>query len=626
MGARWRGSVEATRRRHGGSAAEDFAQYKLHFVDDIQHDYEVIRPMVLLAETIAERSRQTGIERTVVGAKARRFAMAGMLGLVDQRLGNLGRKDHVYPEAIAAHILYLKQLYPPIHDRELVRIVQRKFGYQTNHHTVKHFLARHASPLQLEFNLLAFAEFADAYQARWTVVRMWYEGWNKQSIAGCLQMARSHVYAIIAAFERDGFEGLEDHRTRPVSHPDNQLTLPFLQAVLDLQQEYPRAGRFRIHGLLEQAQGADLPSEATIGRAMAINRRVHGAPGPWSSASDEHEITTEPRHLPSRPHYRHHLWFVDIRYLVKLEGRWVYSLCILEGYSRTILAGMASEHQDLPALLQLLFAALSSYGCPAGIVSDHGAVFQAHDYVAILKALEIEPKYIELRKPWQNLIEAQFKVQLRLADFKFEQARTVDEIQQLHAAFIETFNTTRHWAHQERTDNRRTPVDVLGWVRGRAVDPERLRHLFGRVQFLRTVNPYGFVSIQRFYIYAEQGLSRQRVSVWIYEGQLRIEYRETLVARYRCAYDQPQKRLRGVSHPMLYPTVFASPQLELIELDDAQWIKVQQRSVSRRIKLMIAMGEQLAFAGWGTSVLIFFYLQVVEGVGRTCFPHVSCVM
>jgi hypothetical protein len=124
------------------SAAEDFAQYKLHFVDDIQHDYEVIRPIVLFAETIAERSRQTGIERTVVGAKARRFAMAGMLGLVDQRLGNLGRKDQVYPEAIAAHILYLKQLYPPIHDRELVRIVQRKFGYQTNHHTVKHFLNR----------------------------------------------------------------------------------------------------------------------------------------------------------------------------------------------------------------------------------------------------------------------------------------------------------------------------------------------------------------------------------------------------------------------------------------------------------------------------------------------------
>jgi transposase InsO family protein len=59
---------------------------------------------------------------------------------------------------------------------------------------------------------------------------------------------------------------------------------------------------------------------------------------------------------------------------------------MLEGYSRTILAGMASEHHDLPALLPLLFAALSTYGCPEAIVSDHGAVFQAHDDVTILKA------------------------------------------------------------------------------------------------------------------------------------------------------------------------------------------------------------------------------------------------
>ena len=116
---------------------------------------------------------------------------------------------------------------------------------------------------------------------------------------------------------------------------------------------------------------------------------------------------------------------------------------------------------------------------PGGIVSDHGAVFRADDYVTILKALEIEPKYIELRKPWQNLIEAQFKVQLRLADFKFEQAGTVEEIQRLHAAFIETFNTTRHGAHQDRAESRWTPVDVLGWAQGRTVAPERLRRLFG---------------------------------------------------------------------------------------------------------------------------------------------------
>jgi hypothetical protein len=31
----------------------------------------------------------------------------------------------------------------------------------------------------------------------------------------------------------------------------------------------------------------------------------------------------------------------------------------------------------------------------------------------VLKALEIEPYYIDKGNPWQNLIEAQFKVQLR---------------------------------------------------------------------------------------------------------------------------------------------------------------------------------------------------------------------
>jgi hypothetical protein len=138
------------------SGAEDFAQYKLQFIDYIQHDYEVIRPIVLFAETIAERSRQTGVERTVVGDKARRFVREGMLGLVDQRAGQAGRKGHVYPDAVAAYMLYAKQLYPSIHDRELVRIVARKFGYKTNHHTVKRFFERHALPVQLELAMPTF--------------------------------------------------------------------------------------------------------------------------------------------------------------------------------------------------------------------------------------------------------------------------------------------------------------------------------------------------------------------------------------------------------------------------------------------------------------------------------------
>jgi transposase InsO family protein len=593
------------------SAQEEFEHIRRQFIDPIQHDYEVIRPIVLFAETAAERSRQTGVERTVVGDKARRFVLEGMLGLTDRRAEAAGRKGRSYPEAIASYIVYLKQLYPPIHLREIARIVQRKFGYKTNHHTLKRFLEPYNTPIQLELGLTTFSTFADAYQARWTVVRMAYEGWNKKSIADCLTLSRTHVYTILEAFERDGFAGLEDQRTRPPQHPDNQLTLPLLKEILDIQHEYPRAGRFRVHGLLEQQRAEPPPSERTVGRAMAINRQFHGAPGPWQSARDEPPEAVSFKHLPYRPAYRHHLWFTDIRYLVQLDGSWVYSICLIEGYSRKIVAGMASPHQDLTAILQILFAALAEYGCPQAIVSDNGSVFRAGDYLAILRALDIEPLHIEQGKPWQNMIEAQFKVQLRLADFHFEQARTLEEVQNQHAAFIETFNTTSHWAHRTRADGHRTPVEVLGWLRGRVVEPQRLRELFGRTEFLRTVNHYGFVSVQRFYLYAENGLARQRVSIWIYEGQLRIEYHKTLLARYRCIYDARHGQLQEVSAPTLYATAFRSPQLELIELDAEQWRKCQRRPLSTYTRLRAMLPEQLFLLNLGASALFFLALKAM---------------
>jgi putative transposase len=487
------------------SAAEDFDRIRMECIDPLQYAYELIRPIVLFGESAAERSRQTGVDRTVIGEKARRFVTDGMSALADGRTQPATGQGPTYPDAIAGYILYLKQRYPPIHLREIERILARKFGYHTNHHTLKRFLAPYETPLQLELDLTTFSSFGDGYEARWTVVRMAQEGWNKTSIADCLKLSRRHVYNILDAFDKHGFDGLKDHRTRPLHHPDNQLNLPFLKTLLDLQREYPRAGRVRLYGILEQQQEA-LPSERTVGRGMATNRQFHGAPGPWVSARDEQPAPVSYHHLPYRPTHPHHMWFTDIRYLVQLNGSWVYSICVMEGYSRKMLAGMVSEHQDLTAVLQLLYVALAEYGCPEAIVSDNGSVFTAGAYLSILKALEIEALHIEKGKPWQNLIEAQFKVQLRLADFKFEQAQTLEAMQNEHAAFIDTFNTTRHYAHRRRADGYRTPVDVLGWLRGRRVEGKELRELFRRSEFLRTVNPYGFVSVQRFYIYAENGL------------------------------------------------------------------------------------------------------------------------
>jgi len=184
-------------------------------------------------------------------------------------------------------------------------------------------------------------------------------------------------------------------------------------------------------------------------------------------------------------------------------------------------------------------------------------------------------------------------------------------VQHQHAAFIETFNTTPHWAHRTRADGQRTPGEVLGWLRERIVEPQRLRELFGRTEFLRTVHHYGLVSVQRFSLYAEHGLARQRVSIWIYDGQLRLESHKTLVARYRCIYDRQHRQLHDVNEPLFSTTPFASPQLELIELADEQWRKFQRRPARNYSKHIAMFGHQLSLLDLGISALILWALKAV---------------
>jgi hypothetical protein len=110
--------------------------------------------------------------------------------------------------------------------------------------------------------------------------------------------------------------------------------------------------------------------------------------------------------------------------------------------------------------------------------------------------------------------------------------------------------------------------------------------------------------VQRFFIYAEQGLAKQRVAVWIYAGRLNIEYQQTKLARYQCVLDRQQKSLTALSHPQLYPTSFASPQLEFFELDDEAWLKVRLRPPYSRHGQYEPSMRQLPLLGTGADCAI----------------------
>jgi hypothetical protein len=101
------------------------------------------------------------------------------------------------------------------------------------------------------------------------------------------------------------------------------------------------------------------------------------------------------------------------------------------------------------------------------------------------------------------------------------------------------------------------------------------------------------------------------VLIWIYEGELSIEYQKTLLVRYRCDYDLKQGQLQGLSDATLYTTGFTPPQLELIELDDEQWVKFQRRPTRTYSKRIAMLPKQLPLLDLGASALILLALKAI---------------
>jgi hypothetical protein len=66
-----------------------------------------------------------------------------------------------------------------------------------------------------------------------------------------------------------------------------------------------------------------------------------------------------------------------------------------------------------------------------------------------------------------------------------------------------------------------------------------------------------------------------------------------------------------VREPTLYTTPFASPQLELIELDDEQWMKFQRRPARPYSRRMAMLPQQLSLLDLGTSALVLLALKAI---------------
>jgi hypothetical protein len=68
-----------------------------------------------------------------------------------------------------------------------------------------------------------------------------------------------------------------------------------------------------------------------------------------------------------------------------LDGVKWWSLSILEGYSRTMLAGAVARSEASWVALMVLYTACLRYGVPAFLISDSGGAFTSHECDAVCK-------------------------------------------------------------------------------------------------------------------------------------------------------------------------------------------------------------------------------------------------
>jgi transposase InsO family protein len=271
--------------------------------------------------------------------------------------------------------------------------------------------------------------------------------------------------------------------------------------------------------------------------------------------------------MPFQAHRRHQYWTVDVRYLDhQLGGGNIYSVTILDNYSRFIVGSAISQTQDQPAFLRVLLSAITEYGAPEAIVSDGGSIFKAKRALAIYAALGIQKQQIQRRQPWQSYIETNFNVQRRMADYYFERARTWEELLQRHAAWVHDFNSQKHWAHLKRQDGRRSPTAVLDWVKGRVFSDEDLARCFAPILSSRRVDQAGYVRFRNWRLYGERGLADQPASVWVTEEDVTIQFAEEPLARYGVTYQRDHRHFRQVIPKRIFETCYQSPQPPLLEL------------------------------------------------------------
>ena len=115
---------------------------------------------------------------------------------------------------------------------------------------------------------------------------------------------------------------------------------------------------------------------------------------------------------------------------------------------------------------------------------------------------------------------------------------------------------------------------------------------------------HGFVKFEHWRLYGELGLAGEDVSVWVYEGNLKVEYQATALALYELSIEKDTGKIAKVTSARRLETHFRSAQLDLWQISDTEWLLALRRpepAARKKAGKIVSLVEQLVLPEFGAT-------------------------
>src|SRR5690349_17922226 len=203
--------------------------------------------------------------------------------------------------------------------------------------------------------------------AQLVVTAVLVEGRSKSEVAATYGVSRRWVITLVQRFLAEGEPGLTPRSRRP-RHSPGRTPQAVEDEIIALRKDLDRHGHEAVAATIAahlQQRHGHAPADSTIWRILSSRGFVIPLPHKRPKSSWQ-------RFVADAPNER---WQTDITHYRLADHTDVEILNILDDHSRLCLASRARRIFTAGDVDTVFTAATSTYGDPAGLLSDNGAVF-----------------------------------------------------------------------------------------------------------------------------------------------------------------------------------------------------------------------------------------------------------